>query len=216
MTDILRWKAGAGWLVFSGGRDALGDMRAMALTRVNMEGSVAYIGLDDDDDEDVIEDMAELGAPTGYLVNVMTEDDESIRQQLAAAALIVLPDELDVENLRLGLLGAAVDGMQSAYERGAIIFAEGPSAMLFGKVARTGPSTAIEGLEWLEDAVIVPDVVSISESYEAMEILGSKAANIAVGIGVGSALALGPYGQVEIWGEKQVTLTLGTSAPDES
>ena len=89
--QIFSWIDGEGWLILSGGADALGEVRATALTRMRAEGGVAYVGLDEQVDENLIDDFGDLGAPTGYLVDVMTEDDDAIREQIRAAALVVIP-----------------------------------------------------------------------------------------------------------------------------
>jgi hypothetical protein len=212
--QILSWVDGPGWLVLSGGPVSLGTVRAAALTRIAVEGSVAYIGLNEHDNEDLIEDMGELGAPTGYLVNVMAEDDETVRKQLIDAALIVVPGNFDPATLRGGLLGAAMDGIEAAFKRGSVILIEGNATMLFGKVVQTDSGKLLEGLNWVRNALIVPAITSISESPQARDLLASKQAGIAIGIGVGSALVLGPDAGLELWGQQQVTIALGAASPD--
>jgi hypothetical protein len=212
--QVLRWLKGRGWLVLSGGADKLSEIRAMTITRNTLSGAVAYIGLSDDDDDDLLEDFGELGAPYGYWVNVMKEDDQSIRQQLSEAAVIVIPGNLDLASLRGGLLGAAVEGIREAYSNGAVILAEGIAATLFGKVAVTDSGTLLEGIDWVNDAVIVPAITSIGASEQAQNTLLAGDANVAIGIGVGSALVLGPDSSVETWGKAQVTIALGGGSVD--
>lgn len=213
---ILRWYAGQGWLVLSGGADPLSEIRAQALGRISADGGIAYLGLDDDDYDDLIEDMGELGAPTGYLVNIMTEDDETIRQRLQDAAMIFIPDHYRPEALLPALPGAAADGLKSAYERGAIILAEGSSVALLGSKVRVETGEAVNGLGYLEDTFIVSAVESIAESESARMMLSAHVANVAIGVGIGSALVLGPDDHIETWGKSVVTIALGSGAiPEE-
>jgi hypothetical protein len=212
--QVLSWVDGSGWLVLSGGPVSLGDVRAAALTRIAVEGGVAYIGINEHDNEELIDDMGELGAPTGYLVNVMAEDDDTVRQQLTNAALVVVPGNFDLATLRGGLLGAAIEGIEAAFKRGAVILVEGSATMLFGKVVQTDSGNLLEGLDWVRNALIIPAITSISESPQARDLLASKQAGIAIGIGVGSALVLGPDATIELWGQKQVTLALGAAPPN--
>lgn len=209
--QVLNWMDGSGWLVLSGGPDPLSEIRAQSLTRIAADGGVAYIGVNEQDNEALIEDLGELGAPTGYLVNVMAEDDDTISQRLADASLIVVPGDIDLSTLRGGLLGAAVKGMQKAFDQGAVILIERSAVMLFGSVIVTEEGTELEGLDWLHNAFVVPAITSISESQKAREILTRMRASIAVGIGEGSALVLGPNSEIELWGKKQVTITLGSN-----
>lgn len=205
---VLEWIDGAGWLVLSGGRDPLSDVRAVALGRMDADGGVAYLGVDEDAVEDLIEDMSELGAPTGYMVNVMTEDDDAILHALQEAALIVIPDDLQPYAWKQVLAGAALKGLRSAFQHGSVVLAEGAATTLFGTVF-IHENRGIPGFDWVKKAFFVPGVTTVAESSVARELLGADEAAIAVGIGVGSALAMGPAGRVETWGAREVTVALG-------
>ncbi len=211
--NVLRWIDGAGWLIFSGGTDSSSEVRALALTRAAADGGVAYIGLDVDDDEEVLEDMSELGAPTGYLVNIVTEDDDTIRKRLIDAAIIVIPDNFALNELRSSLMGAPLEGLKAAFENGAVILIEGAAITLFGGGMIVNSGDVAEGFGWVEDALLLPAITSISQSEVARIALEAQSVKLAVGIGVGSGLALGPTGEVEAWGQKQVTVALAGAQP---
>jgi len=208
--SVLTWRSGNGWLVLSGGPDALSEIRAQALTRMRLVGGAAYISLDDDDD-DVLEDLGELGGPTGYLVNILLEDDDTIRARLKEAGLVLLPDIADPEALRSALVGAAIEAIQDAFERGAVVLAEGVSAALLGELLILDNGAEIRGLAWVEDAAIVPGVTSLAESAGARFMLAAHRVSKVIGIGVGSALVLGPDGIIEAWGQREVTVALSGS-----
>ena len=213
--QILRWPDGPGWLVLSAGGDqtlgAMDDIRASALTRITIDGGVAYVGLNEGDHDDLIEEMGDMGAPTGYFVNVRLEDDVTIREILEDAGMILLPAEVDVMALREALQGAALEGMTSALARGAVVLAEGESIRLFGALIDEG----VPGFGWLENAFVVPNVSSISEAVVARAILSRGIVEFAVGIGDGSALVLGPERRVEAWGNGNITISLGKSMGPE-
>lgn len=209
MQDILRWQDGAGWLILSGGNDSLSEIRAMALSRAKSNGSVAYIGLHEDDNEDIIDDMADLGAPTGYLVNIRTEDDDTIKQRIEDASLIVISDEYDPEIMYSALVGIAIDTLREAYENGKVILVEGRQIGLFGKLFLINDDTPKDAFNFVENTLILADVVSLGDSALAIELLEARLATIALGVGVGSALVLGQGRQVETWGKQQVSIALG-------
>lgn len=209
--NVFRWLDGRGWLVLSGGQTQGSEVRAQAIGRMSADGGVAYITMGSGSHlgERALADMEDLGAPSGYLVDVQSEDDDTIRQKLADAGLIVVESASDLSDLRSSLLGAAVDGMKTAFENGAVILAEGASISVFGAwfALEDGPITS--GLEWLENGVVISGVISVADSDEAQEILKYQPSGIAIGIGAGSAFALGPDGEVETWGEKRVGVALG-------
>ena len=209
--NVLRWLDGRGWLVLSGGGDAPSEIRATALGRVSADGGVAYVSLGSQAGlgEKALADMEDLGAPPGYLVDVMTEDDQTIQTRLAEAGMVVIEGDASVDDLRSSLIGAAVDGIQTAYQNGAVVLAEGRAASVFGAWVLTEADELTSGFEWLENALVIPGITSVSESDVAKNVLARQSAAIAVGIGENSALALGPDGEVETWGERQVTIALG-------
>jgi hypothetical protein len=172
---------------------------------------VAYVSLNAAEGSAALDDMDDLGAPSGYLVDVLTEDDKTIQSQLAEASIIVIEHPASVDDLRSALVGAAVEGMKAAFERGAMVLAEGAATSLFGSWLVSEAEQLAAGLEWLENALIVPFMTSIAESEQARYVLETQPTAIAVGIGAGSALALGPDGEVETWGRRQVTVALGRS-----
>jgi hypothetical protein len=204
--NVLRWKDGRGWLVLSG--DASTDIRAQALGRVSADGGVAYLG---EHSEETLDDMVDLGAPAGYVVDVMAEDDETIQATVADAGLVVIGGYSSAREVRSGLLGAAAKGMEAAFGNGAIILAEGQAAAVFGRWVATEADALLSGLNWLENGLILPDVTSLAESVAARVALGREASAIVISIGSESALALGPDGEVETWGARQVAIALGSN-----
>ncbi|MBZ0302186.1 MAG: hypothetical protein K8J31_20725, partial [Anaerolineae bacterium] len=157
----------------------------------------------------IVADMQDLGAQSGYLVDVLTEDDRVIRDKLAEAGIVIVAEDPSVMNVRSALLGAAIEGIQIAFENGAIVLVEGPAATAFGAWVIAADGRVLAGLDWLHSGLIVPGTTSISEAPDTRVVVAAQPAAIAVGIGSGSALALGPDGEVETWGDRQVTIALG-------
>ncbi len=207
--NVIRWREGAGWLVLSGGsggEEADGDIEANALAWVEVGRPVAYIWAAGDVEtaDKHLEALDDLGAPTGYLVDVLTEDDDTLRQQLEMAGLVVLGDGPNLKELRSGLLGAAIEGIGSAFERGAVILAIGHGAAVLG-----GLLGEQAGLGWVEGAVIAPKYNAEHEQARLRELLQKHPDAYGIGIAAGSALALGPNGEVGALGNGQITVMLG-------
>src|SRR4051794_20355184 len=96
--NVLSWRDGGGWLILSGGGDPESvdndEIEAEALARVQAGDPVAYIWAagDVEDADSHLSALEDLGAPTGYLVDILTEDDDTLRTQLSDAGLIILGD----------------------------------------------------------------------------------------------------------------------------
>ncbi len=204
----LRWMDGRGWIVLAGGgSDAV---RAHTLSVAAADGGVAYAAVSDVAwAEHLMLDMDDLGAPAGYLVNVRAESAAAVYDRLAEASVIVIGAAADAETLYGQLDGAAAAGMRAAFEHGAVVLAEGAGAAALGAWIAAAEGELIPGLGWLENALVLPGVASAGASATARAALLAQPTALAVGIGAGSALALGPDGEVEIWGEGHVTIVLG-------
>lgn len=209
----LRWLDGRGWIALAG--RASDVVRAHALSVAAADGGVAYVTFKDASyAEAMMLDMDDLGAPAGYLVNLETEDATTIYNRLAEASVIVIGDLADAETLYARLEGAASAGIRVAFEHGAVVLAEGAAAAALGAWIATADDELIPGLGWLENALILPGAVSAGESEIARAALAAQPSALAVGIGAESALALGPDGEVEAWGEGHVTVVLGIHHED--
>lgn len=217
--NVIRWRDGEGWLVLSGGGDSgtestvnVVDVETLALSRIQWGEPVAYIwaGGDIEVADKHLAALEDLGAPTGYLVDVLTEDDDTIRAQLTEAGMIVLGDGADVEVLRSGMVGVAVESMAEAFERGAVILGIGGGAAVLAEIVNGTRNSG--GLGWLEGGMVIPHIENEAQAALLRQMLQDHPAAYALGIGTGSALALGPDGQVETWGNRQIVVTLGREA----
>jgi hypothetical protein len=208
---VLRWLDGRGWLVLAGATPASDAIRAHALSIGAADGGVAYVatrGANDAADQ-LLQEMEALGAQAGYLVDVLSEDDDVIRENLADSGMIVIGGDNSVTQVRSVLLGAAIEGIRVAYENGAVVLVEGPAAMAFGAWVVQDDGRIAEGLAWLHDGLIVPGVSSVAAASITRDALTAHPTSIALGIGREAALALGPDGQVEPWGSGEVSIALG-------
>ena len=201
-SDLLAWPEGAGWLVLSGGNSTAGIVRASVLTRSG-PGPIAYLSTSGDprNAQGALEDMESLGAPSGYLVDTSREDDETVAELLAEASVIVLEHEPSASALVTNLGGVLGDALSDAHEKGALLLAEGASATAFGSwLIEDGE--LLPALAWLEDALITTGADATAKTSTATE--------LNLHISNESALALGPNGALELWGEGDVHITLGS------
>ena len=217
---IFRWRSGAGWIVLSGGgswdSDEVFEIESHVLNRAHLAGPIAYVWAASDIEtaDRHLDALGEMGARTGYLIDIMTETDDMLISQLSEAGVIILGDGPNPLILRDGLVGPAMTGIEAAFRRGATIYAPGNTAALWGAHI-LGTDDVFEGFGWLSSAFVVPYYAS--ERVDGLHAgLFTHPAHYGVGLAEGAGLALGPAAQVEVWGNRAVTVSLGQQySPEE-
>jgi hypothetical protein len=210
--SVFRWPTGRGWLILSGGNDSTSAIRAQAINHIDADGHVVYIAFGQDEAaEAALTDMESLGAPSGYLLDVMAEDDESLHARLADSSMIVIvgDETTDSYTIRSGLVGAAQRGIQQAFAQGAVILVEGNAAQVFGQWSLNPEYKLVPALEWLENTIVIAGKESVAEAPGVRTALYDQPEAVALGLMPGSGLAFGPDGELQPWGEQKVSVALG-------
>jgi hypothetical protein len=204
--SVFRWRDGRGWLILAGG--AQDETRAQALSRLAADGAMAVVALAPLAADRVLEDLEDLGAPAGYVVDVISEPDDDILTRIGEAGLVVLTAQGDPDEARSALAGAAVQALDQAFQNGAVVLAEGAAAQAFGAWLLSDGAVP-DGLEWVDGAII--ELGAPPVGGEALAVLDSHPDGLAIALADDAALAFGPDGQVELWGSRRVAVTLGAA-----
>jgi gamma-glutamylcyclotransferase (GGCT)/AIG2-like uncharacterized protein YtfP len=212
-SSIFRWREGSGWLVLTGGGDFRDsdntDILAQVLSRTLSQGPLAYVWAAGDVEEadKHLDYLAELGGRTGYLVDVLEEDDETVIQLLSQAGIVLIGDGPDAEKLRSSLTGPGMAGIRQAYAQEATIVGLGAGAMVLGH-AILGGGEMQRGFNWLEQALVLPGYDE-SQAEVLHGFLRDHPDTYGLGLSKGSAVAFLPTGAVEVWGNKRIIVSLG-------
>ena len=206
------WFDSIGWLVLSGPPDALSEIRAQALSRYDGSGAIAYISLAGDFGDALMDDMAELGAPAGYLVDLEAGDNNEIYERLAAAGMIVIEAPQDPALLKRLTTQTARSALKSALERGALILFEGVAAAIAGEHWLNASGDLIAGLNFVQNSLIFASPDSAKSGELKGHIHHDLPEVSIIGLARGAALALGPARRVETWGDGEVTISLPSPA----
>ena len=206
------WLDSNGWIVVSGPPDALSEIRAQALSRYDGAGALAYISLAPDLGDALMDDMAELGAPAGYLVDLEDPDNNEIYQRLSAAGIIVIETCRHPDRLHKLMSHTVTSALKSALEHGALVLFEGAAASLAGQHRMTDAGELTVGLNFVSNALITTIADGADQTRLTRDIHRQLPDSSILGLVRGAALALGPARQLETWGEGEVTISLGESA----
>lgn len=219
----LSWLDGEGWLILAGGGDwqagVTGQVESQLLSIANLDRPMVVLLSDGSrtQADAFLDHFTDLGGPGGeaYTLAEMTRD------QLQTPHFLSLIEEAGV----LCLGGSnPIPLVQNLYNNPALNqimlgymtlqaltvfgFSAGAAALAqwaFGP----GPNyLQAMGLGWLSNAVVVPNFTRTEDSPILRQL--PKVAPDVLGLGIpnGTALALGPLGQVETWGTGEVTAVI--------
>lgn len=205
------WQAENGWLVLSGGVDALGDIRGRALSRSEASGDIVYISLADDLGDSLMDDMAELGATSGYLLDIEEADNNEVYERLSGAVMIVIEANGRGPDLLRLLRRTAVHPLKDALNRGGLVLLEGAAAATAGEYSLDSAGQIVAGLGLLQGALVVADSFGFDDKHlRSIQLQWPKVTFLS--LAAGTALVLGPDGAIETWGDRQVSISLGDLA----
>ncbi len=210
--NIFRWRPGSGWLVLSGGgswdSEDVVSIEASMLGHTLSQGPLAYIWAASDADtaDRHMDALRELGARTGYLVDILSEPEDVLYDQLNEAGVIIVGDGPRQDELAGALSGPVQRAIEEAYSRGATVYAVGRAAEHFGAYIVENEGV-FKGANWLSNALVVPGYTTDQAEWTA-RVIAQLPGAYGLGLGVGAALAFGPHGEVESWGSRAVTVAL--------
>ncbi len=90
-----------------------------------------------------------------------------------------------------------------------LVYAVGEAAEALGSWIVPPGGETLAGVGWLRGAVVLAGKPEPSSVSGVTELLAREDRSYALGLGEGDILALGPAGEVEVWGEARPTIMLG-------
>jgi hypothetical protein len=211
--NIFRWRTGRGLIALAGGGDWNAEdnvsITANLLSHTLSQGPIAYIwaASNIEQADHHMDLLRDLGARTGYLVDVLTEEDDVLFHQLSEAGVILLGEGPFGDRLHEALVGVAMQAIEEAYRRGASLYAIGPGAAMWGAYA-VREANLVEGFNWLAGSIILPGY-SPDDADRLRAWVHQYPDSYGLGLGAGSALMLGPNGELDVWGNGAITISLG-------
>lgn len=219
----IEWREGKGWLVLIGGttyfwRGTEAIDRA-AIDAISLDAPIAFVpaaNCPPDYGTSFLAAYQRLGAPDGYVVPI--NDRESAYGAQNAALLreagLIYFGGGDTTALLASMTDTpALEAVAEAYERGAVVV--GMSAGAIG-IAERGLSLGagvLDGWGWLPHVLVsVHHNAERETSFEAA--LREHPEHLGLGLPEDAALALGPLGEIESWGDEEIVVKRGAAFDD--
>lgn len=223
----LQWVDGEGWLILSGGGDwQRGETDAVTahiLSIANLDRPMVVLLSEGERERgyELLEYYARLGGPGGEVVIL----EGAQRQRLNEPRLLTAIAEAGILHLggaRPWILARGLRNTPALAQilkgygtlQGLLIVGvEGGAAALGAWIAGSGQeTTTAPGLGLVRSAIIAPQFTTTEEAPALRAQLRQHPGFVGLGIPRGVALALGPQGQVETWGEGAVTAVVHEEA----
>ena len=225
----LNWLDGNGWLIVSGGGDVLRgdiahiDTRLLSLINLDRPMVVLLEGGARQDADDVLDYYTALGGPIGeaFALNTLTREhffSADFLTLLEEAGTLYICGDNPLPLLQYLYKTPAMERIQRGFTtlQALTIMVTGGNAATIGKWA-IGPAPdylqAI-GLDFLKNTVVEPYFTRTEDAVVLRNINQLGPGILGLGIPERTALAFGPQGQVETWGQQPVTVVVSTSKPD--
>jgi len=218
----LEWVDGNGWLVLCGGGDRrrgetdLIDANALSLANLDRPLIAILSEGEADDVEGVLEHYVALGGPGGEGILLSegqkTLEDEAFLSLLSQAGLLYLggdrPLDLVTALHRTRALRLIVQGFATL--QGLVIVGTGGGAAALGAWVRAPEQEGVEspGLNFLRNGIVAPYFTRTEEAQVLRRLLRDHRGFVGLVIPRGTALALGPRGEVETWGHDKITAVI--------
>ena len=213
---VFRRPPSEGWLVLSGLVPSLNsEMPQLAeniLPRLDLSRlPICLSGADAIDDElqSFLEDIEILldSPVTVMRVNELTQN--TFREIIENANMLVLAGG-DVQSwidlLDPLKLDSEVDDLLGG---GRLVFAVGPATSALGSWVFYEDEEPAVGLGWLTGAIVLPEIDKPGEIPSVKELLSQNKLSYGLGLPRGAVLALGPKGEIEVWGIASPSVALG-------
>lgn len=225
----LHWLDGEGWLVLLGGGDwrngSTDQADAQLLSVANLDRPMLILMAEGSRTaaEETLEHFTTLGGPGGeaYTLETLTRDyleTPGFLTLLMEAGILYLGGEnpLPLVNTLVNTeaFRQIVEGYSTLQGLTIVGAAAGAAALGHWVFTSRPPYQQVLGLGFVMNTVVVPHFTRTEDSpiLRALPKLGDSL--LGLGVPDGTALALGPNGQVEMWGEGQVTAVVSAgSAP---
>jgi cyanophycinase len=216
----LTWRSGAGWLVLIGGTSdqwrATEAIDRAAIELMDRDRPIAFVpaaACPPDYGESFLATYRGLGAPPGYVVPVhdrASASDPANTELLRRAGLIYFGGGETVQLLGTLTGTPALEAVAAAHDAGAVVV--GMSAGAIALAALGVPLNlsigVLQGWGWLARAIV--SVHHTPERHPGLrKALIERPEMLGIGLPEDAALALGPKGQLQTWGARELTVTAG-------
>ena len=216
-SQVFRHPPSVGWIVISGSVPTFGgespQLAERLIERVDLSRTPMCLLMGEVISEELrafIDDVEALLEAPAIVIRTQNVSELECEELYAAAGLILLTGGQAQDWMQTLEISESCLKMGRLLQECELVLATGPVATALGSwVFVDIEKKPFPGLGWLEGAVVLPNVRDPVEIPGVTELLSRHEHSYALGFPQGAILALGPKGEVEVWGGTPPTIALG-------
>ena len=216
----IEWRPGKGWLVLIGGTTyfwrGTEAIDHAAIESISLDAPIAFVPAANCPPEygaSFLATYKSLGAPDGYVVPIHDRESAHDAQNAALlreAGLIYFGGGDSTALLASMTDTPALEAVVDAYDHGAVICGMSAGAIGLSERGLSLGAGVLDG--WSIVSRVLVSVHHSAERQEAFEAaMGDHPKHLGLGLPEDAALALGPDGQIEQWGEPKIVVKRGAT-----
>jgi len=220
MENLFKRIGTAGWLLLSGNCPSLSigqpNLAERLLSIVPDKPEIVVFTPDNNllvEIREFVDDLTAFFDVESSIVNLSSATDEFMQDAWLRASLMIL-----VQGTALGWIDLLANRLfisrpDEILGPGNVLLVIGQSVAAVGRWIYYPEEQHLgDGLNWVEDAIFLPDVNTPASIEEVRTHLLLEKGSYAVGLPEGSLLGIGPEGEIEVWSEIVPVVTIDVSA----
>ena len=213
---VFRCPPSNGWIVISGSVPTFGSespqLAEKLMEKVDLSRTLVCLLMGEMISHDLhafIDDVEALIEAPATVIRAQVASELECEELYENAGLILLTGGQTQDWIRTFELPGSCLKVERLLQECGLVFATGSAATALGTWVFIDEEKPIPGLGWLDGAVVLPNIQDPVEIPGVKELISQHEHLYALGFPQGAILALGPKGEVEVWGGTPPIIALG-------
>lgn len=214
LSQVFRRAHSEGWLILSGPIPTIANARIERLLEViNLSRPLLVIHLQGTPSLEIEQwamDLEALLEIPSTILDLDMVDDHILIERWQEAGLVILVAEDELVAAQSPLKRIADNPSELVLDHDQIVWFVGNAGTSLGEwTYNSSMDQILQGMGWLPGAIILNQPGGVVELEPVQEILRSQSRSYALNLIGGATIAIGPFGEIDLWGSPTPSIVLG-------
>lgn len=214
LANVFRRSGIEGWLIISGPSPAIGDRGIERLLEVvDLSAPILHLQIGDSPSQEIdqwVGDLEALFEVDLIRIDPSTNTVDEVQGHWDQAMMVILTgrDARTWHEFWRSDLGKEIRSRSNSLEK--VLYFVGEPGTVLGEWIYDGRSEKVEpGVGWLPGAMILQEMADLAGIEPIQSVLLHHSKSYALNLVGGATIALGPNGEIELWGSPTPSIILG-------